>query len=146
MPDITKVLREEISRLARKEVKQATEPLRKQIRELGEILRAQRQRISEMETLTKRMNRGTAPQVSGKVSENEEAKIRIPKGSVRNHRSRLGLSQREMGLLLGVSALTVSNWETGKMSPRGQNQQAFAEVRNIGAREAKQRLGKMATG
>jgi len=134
------VFQKEIVRLAKKEVKLAVEPLKEQIRELGKTVRAQRQQISKLENqLSRKVAAVTAPKEGVAVSE-EEPEIRIPKTSFRKHRNRLGLSQKEMGLLMDVSALTVSNWETGKMSPRAQNRQAFAELRTISPPEAKQRL------
>ena len=146
MPDVAKILRNEITKLAKKEVKQALEPLKEQVRELGKTVRAQRKQISELgKQLPRKVDTVTAPKAEVEAPR-KEPKIRISKGSVKRHRSRLGLSQKEMGLLVGVSALSVSNWETGKMSPRGRNRQAFAELRNIDAPEARLRLEKLAAG
>ena len=146
MPDIKQVFQKEIVRLARKEVKQAVAPLKEQIRELGKTVRAQRQQISELEKqLPKKVDTVTAPETEVEAPE-KEPEVRIAKGSFRRHRNRLGLSQKEMGLLMNVSALTISNWETEKMSPRSQNRQAFAELRNIDAPEARKRLKKLAAG
>ena len=65
---------------------------------------------------------------------------------VRKHRERLGISQREMALLLDVSALTVSNWETERTSPSGKNKLGFAELRKMGAREVWNRLERLEEG
>ena len=56
-------------------------------------------------------------------------------------RQRLGLSAREMALLLGVSQISVYNWEQGKARPRAAQLAAIAAVRKLGKREAAERLG-----
>ncbi len=45
-----------------------------------------------------------------------------------------------MGLLLGVSAQTVYNWEGEKSRPRQQQMAAIKAVRGMGKREATARL------
>ncbi len=55
-------------------------------------------------------------------------------------RKRLGLSARDYGLLVGVSMLTIYNWEKGKSKPRAPQLSAWARVRGIGKREAMKRL------
>ena len=59
---------------------------------------------------------------------------------VKSHRQRLGLSAQDYGRLVGVSALTVYNWESGKSKPRKEALAAVAAVRGLGKREALKRL------
>jgi DNA-binding XRE family transcriptional regulator len=40
-------------------------------------------------------------------------------GPVRASRRRLGVSQKQLGQLLGVDQTTISNWERGANAPRG---------------------------
>ena len=138
MPNLNQVFREEISRLARREVKQIVEPLQKQIRDLRGKVRKQRR---ELEKLEKELaGKADKERVIAPRTVSEEDDVRIHKGSVKKHRERLGISQREMALLLDVSPLTISNWETDKSSPSGKNRLAFAELRGMGVREVWQRL------
>ena len=138
MPNLNQVFREEISRLARREVKQIAEPLQKQIRDLRGKVRKQRR---ELEKLEKELaGKADKERVIAPRTVSGEDDVRIHKGSVKKHRERLGISQREMALLLDVSPLTISNWETDKSSPSGKNRLAFAELRGMGVREVWQRL------
>tara|TARA_B100000315_G_C14218710_1_gene425443 strand:+ start:87 stop:527 length:441 start_codon:yes stop_codon:yes gene_type:complete len=142
MPDVGKVLRDEISRLAKKEVKQATDPLMKHIRDLQKTVREQRQRITTLEKgRAKKSEKTSVPKI---VPGDGQEVVRIPEGSIKKQRERLGLSQREMGLLLDVTALSVSNWERGEASPRGQNRDGFAALRKMGRRDVRERLEKLA--
>jgi len=49
MSNIAKVLKSEISRLARKEIRATVTPFVKQLRDLKRVIRAQNQRIQELE-------------------------------------------------------------------------------------------------
>jgi len=44
--------------------------------------------------------------------------VRFSARSVRAQRARLGLSAKDFGGLVGVSALTIYSWESGKSRPR----------------------------
>ena len=59
----------------------------------------------------------------------------------RRLRARLGLSAADYGELVGVSALTIYNWEKGKGTPRPAQLDAWLELVGIGKRDAWERLG-----
>lgn len=56
-------------------------------------------------------------------------------------RERLELSAADYGELLGVSSLTIYNWEKGKSHPREKQERAWLELKGIGKRKAWQLLG-----
>ena len=68
---------------------------------------------------------------------NEEAveNVRFSARSVAAHRKRLGLSAADYAKLVGVSALTIYNWESGKTRPRQEQLAALVAIRGIGRRE-----------
>ena len=68
-----------------------------------------------------------------------EGKIGVT--GLKTHRKKLGLSAKDYGKLLGVSSLTIYNWEGGKSKPRRSQLPRIVAVRGIGKREAMQRLG-----
>jgi putative transcriptional regulator len=53
----------------------------------------------------------------GTMKPSRVTKIAIP--NVRRIRSRLGLSQTEFAMMIGVSARTVQNWEQKRREPEG---------------------------
>lgn len=140
MPDVAQVLKAEITRLARKEAVSACRQLRKQVQELKETTRSQRQRLDQLEKELARAQSG-APIHKMKTGEEEaDKKVRITPGSIKRHRLRLKLSQREMGKLLGVSTNTVVQWEAGKSGPRGSRRDELAKLRQLGRRQVKELL------
>jgi transcriptional regulator with XRE-family HTH domain len=62
---------------------------------------------------------------------------------LRSFRVRLGLTVREVALLLGVSDQTVYNWETASTRPQPAMIETIAELRALGKREVKARLLKL---
>jgi DNA-binding transcriptional regulator YiaG len=59
-------------------------------------------------------------------------------------RERLELSAADYARLVGVSPLTVYNWEHGRVAPKDKYLDRLAEIRSIGKREAARLVGKNA--
>jgi len=141
MPNLASVIKEEIQRLARKEVKsqtgstkQAVAQYRREIANLKRQVREQQQKIAFLETQEKK--RLATPQVGDDTPEGARFSAR----SVRAQRERIGLSAANYAKLVGVSPLTIYNWELGKTRPRKEQLAALVALRGIGKREAIKRL------
>jgi len=143
MPDVATVLRSEISRLARKETRQVVVPIKKQNAELRRTVSALKKEVAALRNqvsfLQQQEKRRLETVPVGQPKKAEKA-IRFAPRWVKADRKRLGLSARDYGALVGVSALTVYSWEAGKSKPRKEKLAAWAEVRALGKREAKRRL------
>jgi len=142
MSNIAKILKEEISRLARKEAKIILSPMMKQIQSLKKIIRNQKNQINTLQTA---LSTKADIKDSGVINPNLNkrqilVKSRISPKSIKRQRQRLKLSQRQMGLLLGVNTITVNKWETGSTKPNGENLNSFILLRGMGLKEVKFRL------
>lgn len=141
MPNIANLLKEEIRRLARKEVKvqvatnrRAASQHRREIAQLKRLLRLQARKIARLEL-------GASKPVSEAESDDGiPESSRYSARSVRSQRRRLGLSAEQFGKLLGVTALTVYNWEKERARPRRAQFASLVSIRGIGRREAFKRL------
>ena len=141
MPDIASVLKQEIKRLARKEVAVIVQPQSKQIQSLKASMRNLRDQVAALEKAISRRSRETHSTSSQSQTEAaSDRAIRINPKSLKSHRRRLNLSQVQIAKLLGVSAVSVTFWESGRTSPREKNRQAIAALRQMGAKEAKELL------
>lgn len=142
MPNVATVLKEEITRLARKEAraenassKKAITQYRKDIAELKRQVRSLAKNIGDLERQQKRSARPAATDSS--------KSIRFSASGLRSHRERLELSAADYAALVGVSGLTIYNWEKGKTKPRQEQVAAWAKIKDLGKREAWRRLESM---
>ena len=71
-------------------------------------------------------------------------RARFSAKGLKTSRERLGLSADNYGKLIGVSGLSIYNWEQGKARPRESSIAALMSIRGIGKREAARRLGGLA--
>ena len=141
MPNIAQILREEITRLARKEIRAACDPLRKQVRTLRQTVKAQGETVAKLE---KSMGKMAALSSDNSASlyapEEEKTRGRVTPASIKRHRNRLKLSQAELGSLLDVSTNTIVRWEAGTSKPRVQHRAALLKMRDLGRREVTKML------
>ena len=140
MANIASVLRDEISRLARKEIKhqmavtvRASAQHRRDIAELKRQIQSLKKSVAFLEKQEKK-RLGERPPVEKLKGARFSAK------SVRTHRERVGLSARNYGKLVGVSEQTVYNWEADSSKPQAKQLAALVAVRGLGKREAMTRL------
>jgi DNA-binding transcriptional regulator YiaG len=113
MPDIAKVLREEIQRLARKEVKAAISPLKKDNANLKRTVADHKRRLAQLERDAKQLLAQAKKSQDSvtKTSGDEVEKARITAKMIKSIRNRLGLSQAKLAKILGVATNTVLLWE-----------------------------------
>lgn len=142
MPNIATALKQEISRLARKELRSETDSLRKAVAQYRSQIAALKRRIDTLERQQKRSPKASLTEAPDGDSSN--ANLRFRATGFAQHRKRLGLSAREMGLLLNASPLSVYKWEQGQAHPRAKHLEAIASVSKLGKREAAKRLEELA--
>ena len=140
MPNIASVLKEEIARLVRRELRSETESLKKASSRYRSEIAALKRRIEAQEKQISRLEKLLPKKAEPLIDRASETKLRFKRQGVRAQRTRLGLSAAEMGALVGVSAQTVYNWEAGTTRPRAEQLAAIAAVRKMGKREVKARL------
>ncbi|WP_291270528.1 helix-turn-helix domain-containing protein [Geothrix sp.] len=140
MPNIASLLKAEILRLARKEIRNELESLKKALSHSRSEIAQLKRRTDQLEKLQARVSK----QVLGRPAppENDESTSRIRFSAKRfaAQRKKLGLSAADMGLLLGVSGQSIYHWEAEKSRPRQAQLAAIAALRKIGKREARSRL------
>jgi len=146
MPNVAQVLKEEITRLARKEVKSSTAKLRKDTVELKRRIADHGRRIASLERENKRLGKlvDAGRKASVKVSGDEVQKARITAKMIKSIRGKFKLSQADFAKLLGVAPLTIYQWEKkkGRLTFRGDSKAKIVAVRKLTVSEVKKRLGK----
>lgn len=140
MPNVATLLKAEITRISRKEVRLLVEPLRKQSvalkREVAALKRDRDDLRREIAQLSKATRRRTAETAEPAAS----PKARFSPSGLKSLRKRLGLSAADFGKLAGSSGQSVYLWEQEKARPRPQQVARIAALRAISKREAARRL------
>jgi len=147
MPNIAKVLKDEISRISRHEVKVAITPNRKPTIRLRKEVAELKIRLAALEKSGKELRAlmGSIQTTQPVPAPEQAEKGWISGKGIVSLRRRLGLSQGEFAKLVGVSDQAVYLWERkpGMLKLRKETKAALFAVRGIGAREAKQRLASL---
>ena len=148
MPNIAVVLKDEIARIARKEVRTQTGDFKKASAQYRAHIAALRRCVDELERQLKRVGKTSGRSAPAAAAERDDeggmgTPRRFSATRLSAQRKKLGLSAADFAALLGVSGQSVYKWEHGEARPRARQLEAIAELRGIGKREAAARLAKL---
>jgi DNA-binding transcriptional regulator YiaG len=142
MSNFASVLKDEILRLARKEVRSELEGLKKASGMYRSDIAALKRQVAALEQQQARLGKAGPKKVAVEAEGEASTKFRFSAARFAKQRQKLGLSAGDMGTLIGVSAQTIYNWEAEKSRPRQQQLAAIAAMRKIGKKEIKAQLAK----
>ena len=141
MPNIATVLKAEITRVARKQVRGETLRLQKASGQYRTDIAALKRRVATLEQQVTRLGRlFNSRKALPAVSDDRATALRFSAKGLAAHRRRLGLSATAIAKLLGVSAQSVYKWEAGKARPRASQFAAIATLRTMTKTDAAARL------
>ena len=134
MPNIASVLKLEISRVARKEVRAETETLKKAVATYRGEIAALKRRAKQLEDQVRQLGKGipkgtTAPEV-------QTGGMRFSAKALATQRRRLQLSADQLSLLIGVSGQSIYNWEQGTSTPNPRHLPAIAALKSLSVARA----------
>ncbi len=148
MPNVSSVLKDEITRVARKAVKSELDALRRANAGYRKDIAALKRIVSDLQRGQKASLRTGKAKPVADVGDHETEptgkRSRFSAKGLKTLRAKLGLSAAEMGQLAGTSGQSIYNWEQGKNVPRAKQADALAALRGIGKREAAARLAALA--
>ena len=141
MGKMESIIKSEVQRLAKREIHMTLSPLAQDIRLL-------KNKVSQLQKIVLRLERSKAHQQ--KVSEirekpleasSEEVKAsRFSPPLIRNLRKQLGISQKELAILTGVSLGAAHLWETGKFKPKDEKKRVLVALRKLSRQEVRRLL------
>ncbi len=150
MPNIASVLKSEITRLARKEVRDGGDGLRKTVAAHRAEIANLKKRLSELESTVRRLSKGVGAatkhsrrSAADAATEPDSTGLRFRAKGMAANRQRLGLSAADFGLLVGATGQSIYAWETGKTKPKPANLAAIAALRGVGKREVEGKLASL---
>ena len=131
MSDFKLTFQEEVRRLARKEVKAASETLAAQQKTIRELTK----RIEALEKKQAVPVVSKADKPAEVVAPAKSGKARFSPKTIIKFRKKYGISQKGFAALLGVATFTVSHWELGKNRPRATQVAAISALTKLGKRK-----------
>jgi DNA-binding transcriptional regulator YiaG len=141
MGKVEATLRSEIMRLARREMRKATVPLTRDVRSLKATVSQLRRGVSALERLTARQNQQRmSEKVTLETPPEQLEKSRFSPRLIRGLRKRLGITQKELAALAGVTVGAIFQWEKGIFDPRDDKKGILVALRKLGRREVRKVL------
>ena len=140
MPNIASILKSEISRVARKEVRGEIVGLKKTVGACRAEIAALKRRAQALEQALRRLGKASAGAAAVEADEAPSRALRFSAKSLASQRRRLALSAEDCGRLVGASGQSIYNWEAGKARPRAGHLSAIVDLRRLTKKEAAARL------
>jgi DNA-binding transcriptional regulator YiaG len=146
MGKVEGIIKSEMVRLAKREVRKISVPLGRDVRALKITVSQLRKTVSGLERFATHQQKELEKEGVALKATPEEVKMsRFSPRLIRSLRERLGLTQKEMATLAGVTIGAVYQWESGKFEPRGEKKAVIVALRKLGRREARKLLEKRGT-
>jgi DNA-binding transcriptional regulator YiaG len=143
MSNLAATFRQEITRLARRQIRSQTQGLRKASAQFRRDIAELKRHASKLKSEVARLERQVGKDVVPPIAEGDLARVRFSAKSVIAQRRSLGISAADYGKLIGVTAHTIYKWEHGTSRPRRAQLSAFASIRRLGKTETLARLQQM---
>ena len=131
MLNIASVLKTEISRVARKEIRNEAAALKKAVSAHRTDIAELKRHTKELEAKLRQLSKSTENKAPAIALDDSAQNLRFSAKGLASHRKRLGLSAADCGLLLGASDQSIYKWEDGKVRPRAKHLPAIAALRKL---------------
>lgn len=146
MGKIEGIIKSEIVRLAKREMRKVTTPLKKDVWTLKSAVSQLRKTVLDLERFIALQRKEWEKKPPLKAAPEEVETSRLSPRLIRSLRKRLRLSQRDLARLAGVTPLAVYQWESGVFKPKKEKRGVLVALRKLGRRDAKKLLDEMKAG
>ncbi|MGZ3748093.1 MAG: helix-turn-helix domain-containing protein [Pseudobdellovibrionaceae bacterium] len=129
-------IKSEIIRLAKREVRSTLVPLGRDVRLLKSTVSQARKAVLLLERLAAQQQKELEKRkVPLEATREEVKKSRFSPRLVRSLRKHLGISQKELAILCGVTVGAVHMWESGKFRPKDEKKALMVGLRKLNRRD-----------
>ncbi len=143
MASFNQAFKDEVARLARKEVREELVTMAKKGAQYRRDIAALKRQVTDLERKVAFLEK----REKGRLGEDAEASpatdskpARFSAAWLRTHREKIGFSAADYGALIGVTAQSIYMWEREQTAPRRAQIEKLASIRGIGRREALRRF------
>ena len=129
-------IKSEIVRLAKREIRKTLVPLGRDVRSLKSTVSQARKAVLLLERLAARQQKELEKRkVPLEATPEEVKKSRFSPRLIRSLRRHLGISQKELAILSGVTVGAVHMWESGKFRPKDEKKALMVGLRKLNRRD-----------
>ncbi len=141
MGKVEGIIKSEIVRLARREMRRISFPLGKDVRLLKTTVSQLRKTVSDLERFAASQEAEVQKGKVQLVATPEEVKMaRFSPRLIRSLRKHLGITQNELAILAGVTVGAIHQWEGGIFVPRAEKKGVLVALRKLRRREVRKLL------
>ena len=133
-------IKDEIIRLAKREMRMNFIPLHRDVRSLKIIASQLRKSVLSLQRVVSQQERQMGTKPVPEVTPEDMKKARFSPRLIKSLRKHLGVSQREMAKLAGVTVGAVFQWEKGKFEPKDDKKKVLVGLRKLGRQNARKLL------
>lgn len=131
----------EIIRLARRELRKVSVPLSRDVRLMKSTVSKLRKAVLTLERLASHQQKELVKKKIPLGATLEEVKIaRFSPRLFRSLRKHLGITQKELAILTGVTLGAVNSWESGRFRPKQEKKAVIVALRKMGRQEVRKLL------
>ena len=146
MGKLEATIKSEIVRLAKREVRKTSVPLGRDVRLLKSTISQLRKTVLALErSVAQQQNELRKRKIPLEATPEEVKKSRFSPALIRSLRKNLGISQKELAILTGVTVGAVHLWEKGKFGPGNEKKAVMVALRKLGRRDVRKLLEKKVT-
>ena len=123
----------EISRLSSREIRKVLVPLRRDVRQMKGMVSQLRKSVSELQRFMAQQEKLKPKQEKTLMASPEEVgKSRFSPRLLQILRKNLGITQKELAVLAGVTVGAAHLWEKGKFRPKDDKMAVLVGLRKLG--------------
>jgi DNA-binding transcriptional regulator YiaG len=146
MGKLEATIKSEIVRLAKREMRNTFFPLRRDVWLLKSTVSQLRKTVLALERLAASQQKELKKrEIPLEATPEELKKSRFSPRLIQSLRKHLGITQKELAILAGVTLGAAHLWEKGKFEPKDEKKRVMVALRKLGRRDVRKLLEKKAT-
>jgi DNA-binding transcriptional regulator YiaG len=147
MGKVEGIIKSETVRLAKREIRKISVPLGRDVWSLKSAVSQLRKAVLTLQRITASQQKELEKRKVPLEATTEEIKVsRFSPRLIRSLRGHLGITQRELATLTGVTVGAAHHWESGKFKPNMKKKAVMVALRKLGRREVRKLLEEKSSG
>ena len=141
MDKLEAVIKSEIVRLSKREMHKISVPLGRDVRLLKNTISQLRKSVLTLEKFTAQKQKELEKrEIRLEASPEEVKKSRFSPQLLRSLRKHLGVTQKELAVLVGVTVGAAHLWEKGEFRPKDEKMAVLVALKKLGRRDVRKLL------